>query len=154
MRRTVDYFFAPQSPWAYLGHARFAALLNTHGAQVRVRPMDLGKVFPVSGGLPLPKRAPQRQAYRLVELQRFSQWLGVPLNLHANGDGAIDAFVKSAAISCCVRSRSLGFTRAIRTKPLFTEEEPKPGEVITKLTFFSGMESLINSVSSAINASI
>ena len=82
MRRTVDYFFAPQSPWAYLGHARFAALLDTHGAQVRVRPMDLGKIFPISGGLPLTKRAPQRQAYRLVELQRFSQWLGVPLNLH------------------------------------------------------------------------
>jgi len=82
MRRTVDYFFAPQSPWAYLGHARFAALLDNHGAQVRVRPMDLGRIFPISGGLPLPKRAPQRQAYRLVELQRFSQWLGVPLNLH------------------------------------------------------------------------
>lgn len=82
MRRTVDYFFAPQSPWAYLGHARFAAMLERHGADVRVRPMDLGKVFPVSGGLPLPKRAPQRQAYRLVELQRFSEWLGLPLQLH------------------------------------------------------------------------
>ena len=45
-------------------------------------PVDLGKVFPVSGGLPLAKRAPQRQAYRLVELLRFSQHLGVPLNLH------------------------------------------------------------------------
>ena len=81
MRRTVDYYFAPQSPWAYLGHARFAALLDTHGAQVRVRPMDLGKVFPISGGLPLPKRAPQRQAYRLVELRRFADWLRLPLNL-------------------------------------------------------------------------
>ena len=30
-------------------------------------------VFPVSGGLPLAKRAPQRQAYRLVELKRFSR---------------------------------------------------------------------------------
>ncbi|MDP3812247.1 MAG: 2-hydroxychromene-2-carboxylate isomerase, partial [Hydrogenophaga sp.] len=26
MRRTVDYYFAPQSPWTYLGHERFAAL--------------------------------------------------------------------------------------------------------------------------------
>ena len=25
MSRTVDYYFAPQSPWTYLGHARFAA---------------------------------------------------------------------------------------------------------------------------------
>ena len=34
-----------------------------------------GKVFPVSGGLPLAKRAPQRQAYRLVELKRWSDYL-------------------------------------------------------------------------------
>jgi len=49
---------------------------------VRVMPIDLGgKVFPISGGLPLGQRAPQRQAYRLVELQRFSQHLKVPLTL-------------------------------------------------------------------------
>jgi 2-hydroxychromene-2-carboxylate isomerase len=47
---------------------------------VSVRPVDYGVIFPASGGLPLAKRAPQRQAYRLVELQRFSQWLGVPLH--------------------------------------------------------------------------
>lgn len=79
MRRTVDYFFAPQSPWAYLGHERFAALLRDTGASVRVLPMDLGKIFPLSGGLPLPKRAPQRQAYRLLELRRFSEALAMPL---------------------------------------------------------------------------
>ena len=45
-------------------------------------PMDLGKVFPISGGLPLGKRAPQRLAYRLVEMTRFSQHLNLPLNLH------------------------------------------------------------------------
>ena len=80
MRHTVDYFLAPQSPWTYLGHERFAALVRETGSAVRVRPMDLGKIFPISGGLPLPKRAPQRQAYRLLELRRFSEALGVPLN--------------------------------------------------------------------------
>jgi carboxymethylenebutenolidase len=79
---TVDYFFAPQSPYAYLGHERFAAIAKEHRATVRVLPVNLGgKVFPVSGGLPLTKRAPQRQAYRLVELKRFSEWLDRPLNL-------------------------------------------------------------------------
>jgi 2-hydroxychromene-2-carboxylate isomerase len=47
---------------------------------VRVRPIDMGSVFPVSGGLPLGKRAPQRQAYRLIDLARFSRHLGLPLN--------------------------------------------------------------------------
>lgn len=80
MRRTVDYYFAPQSPWMYLGHARFTDIAQRAGADVRVRPVDYGQIFAVSGGLPLPKRAPQRQAYRLVELRRFSEALGIPLN--------------------------------------------------------------------------
>lgn len=80
MRRKVDYYFVPQSPWAYLGHERFAALLRDTGAAVRVLPMDLGKIFPLSGGLPLQKRAPQRQAYRLLELRRFSEALDIPIH--------------------------------------------------------------------------
>jgi len=76
MGRTVDYYLAPQSPWAYLGHQRLADILQRSGATVRVMPIDLGgKVFPISGGLPL------GQAYRLVELQRFSAHLNAPLNL-------------------------------------------------------------------------
>jgi 2-hydroxychromene-2-carboxylate isomerase len=94
MTLTVDYYFAPQSPWTYLGHARFAAMARAAGAAIRVLPVDLGgKVFPISGGLPLPKRAPQRQAYRLVELKRYSDYLQMPLNpqpkyFPVNGDDA------------------------------------------------------------------
>jgi len=78
----IDYLFAPQSPWAYLGHARFVQIAAAASARVRVMPIDLGRVFPVSGGLPLAKRPAQRQAYRLVELERFSRFLQLPLNLH------------------------------------------------------------------------
>jgi 2-hydroxychromene-2-carboxylate isomerase len=82
MAVTIDYYFAPNSPWTYLGHARFAEIAKAAGAKVNVLPVDLGgKVFPVSGGLPLAKRAPQRQAYRLVELKRFSEYLHQPMNL-------------------------------------------------------------------------
>ena len=79
MSRTVDYYFTPQSPWTYLGHARFTELLRGTGATVRVRPIDFNAVFPVSGGLPLGKRAPQRQAYRLVDLARISKHLEIAL---------------------------------------------------------------------------
>jgi 2-hydroxychromene-2-carboxylate isomerase len=77
----IDYYFAAQSPWAYLGHARLVEIAQAAGASIRVLPADFGKVFAVSGGLPLGKRAPQRQAYRLVELQRFADHLDVPIHV-------------------------------------------------------------------------
>ena len=82
MTKTVDYFLSPVSPWTYLGHDRLVSIARRHGATVRVKPMDLGRVFPVSGGVPLAKRAPQRQAYRLHELARWRDHLGVPLQVH------------------------------------------------------------------------
>ncbi len=82
MALSIDYYFAPNSPWTYLGHERFAEIAKAAGARINVLPVDLGgKVFPVSGGLPLAKRAPQRQAYRLLELRRFSEFLGRPIVL-------------------------------------------------------------------------
>jgi len=82
MPLTIDYYFAPQSPWTYLGHQRFHEIAKAAGATIRVLPVDLGgKVFPMTGGLPVAKRAPQRQAYRLLELRRFSEFLGQPINL-------------------------------------------------------------------------
>lgn len=81
MSLTVDYCLAPQSPWTYLGHARFVRMAAEAGARVNLKVVDLGKVFPVSGGLPLAQRPPQRQAYRLVELARWRDALGLPLNL-------------------------------------------------------------------------
>lgn len=79
--RRIDYYFAPQSPWTYLGHDRLVAMARQAGAQVNLMPADYGQIFAASGGLPLGKRAPQRQAYRLVELARFRDHLGLPLNV-------------------------------------------------------------------------
>jgi 2-hydroxychromene-2-carboxylate isomerase len=81
MAKQIDYYLTPTSPWTYLGHERFAQIAKRHGATVAVKPVDYGVIFPQSGGLPLAKRAPQRQAYRLAELARWREFLGVPLNL-------------------------------------------------------------------------
>ncbi|MCY7308496.1 MAG: 2-hydroxychromene-2-carboxylate isomerase [Rhodoferax sp.] len=81
MGKTVEYYFAPQSPWTYLGHARLVSMVQVAGSSVEVLPVDLGRIFPLSGGLPLAKRAPQRQAYRLLELRRFADYLGLPLQV-------------------------------------------------------------------------
>ena len=79
--KLVDYYLSPASPWTYLGHGRFTVIARRHGATINVKPVDYGVIFPQSGGLPLGKRAPQRQAYRLAELARWKQHLGVPLTL-------------------------------------------------------------------------
>jgi 2-hydroxychromene-2-carboxylate isomerase len=82
LAKTVDYYFTSVSPYSYLGHERFAQLVAKHGATVNVKPVDYGKIFPASGGLPLKQRAPQRQAYREVELRRWRERLGMELNIH------------------------------------------------------------------------
>jgi 2-hydroxychromene-2-carboxylate isomerase len=81
MNKTVDYYLFANSPFTYMGHARFVDIAKKHGATVRVRPLDAAKVFPVSGGLPLSQRPKQRVAYRMMELKRWRDYLGLPMNV-------------------------------------------------------------------------
>jgi 2-hydroxychromene-2-carboxylate isomerase len=78
--RHIDYFFSMSSPWTFFGHDRFIALVQRHRLRVVLRPTPLLRLFPETGGLPAPRRHPTRQRYRLVELQRWSAALGIPLN--------------------------------------------------------------------------
>ena len=43
--------------------------------------MNLGVIFPQSGGLPLGKRSPQRRAYRMMELKRWKTHLNKEITL-------------------------------------------------------------------------
>ena len=98
--KVIDYYFSPVSPWRYLGHARFAEIARRCGASINAKPVDYGVIFPVSGGLPLGKRAPQRQAYRLVELARWRDHLGLPLTIQPKFfpvDGTQAAYLIAAA---------------------------------------------------------
>ncbi len=81
MASHIDYYMTPASPYTWLGHARLRQIAQAHGAEIRLRVMDLAKVFPASGGVPLKDRAAQRKAYRLLELERWRTWLGVSMNL-------------------------------------------------------------------------
>ncbi len=81
MSITVDYFLSTSSPWTYLGSKLFTDMTNRVGATVNVYPVNFGEIFPVSGGLPLPKRAPQRQAYRLMELARWKRRRGSSMQI-------------------------------------------------------------------------
>jgi 2-hydroxychromene-2-carboxylate isomerase len=77
----IDYYVSLNSPWTHLGAARIEAMAAAHGASLRVYPVDFGAIFAGSGGLPLPKRSAQRQAYRLQELARWREHLGCPIHI-------------------------------------------------------------------------
>ncbi|MCK9513717.1 MAG: 2-hydroxychromene-2-carboxylate isomerase [Pigmentiphaga sp.] len=78
---TLRYYLAPRSPWTYLGHHRVRQLAAKYGVPIELRPFDLGEIFPITGGLQLAQRSPQRQAYRLIEIERWSKFLNLPMSL-------------------------------------------------------------------------
>ena len=81
MGRHIDYYYSHVSPWSYLVAERFYAIAANAGATIAFKPMDLGVIFPQSGGLPLGKRSPQRRTYRMTELKRWKKHLNVEITL-------------------------------------------------------------------------
>ena len=115
----IDYYLSPVSPWTYLASTRFRELAEKHDATVNLYLVDLGKVFPVSGGLPLPKRAPQRQAYRLQEMVRFSSYLSQPLIIepkHFPPSSSFAGHVMAAARASLLVTDTLRATEAIMSR--------------------------------------
>jgi len=80
MARQIDYYFSIQSPWAYIGHAMFEELAASQRLKVNYKPVVLVDLFSETGGLPLAKRHPARQRYRMMEMQRWREKRG--LNFH------------------------------------------------------------------------
>jgi 2-hydroxychromene-2-carboxylate isomerase len=81
MPRQVDYYFSLQSPWAYIGHKLFGEVASAYGLKVNRKPVVLVDLFSETGGLPLMKRHPVRQRYRMVELQRWRDKRGLNFQL-------------------------------------------------------------------------
>ena len=80
----IDYYVSLNSPWTHLGAARIEALAAQHGAELRIWPVDFGTIFAGSGGLPLPKRSPQRQACTVF--RQIVTLYNVMNNLSADAD--------------------------------------------------------------------
>ena len=81
---SIDYFMSHGSPWTFLGHNRLGDLVNKFNAKLNLYPVNYGEIFPISGGLPVSKRPPQRQKLRLQELNRWSKFLNINLNTQPN----------------------------------------------------------------------
>ncbi len=78
----IEYFYSLVSPYTYLAGDELEQIAVRHGTEITYRPTDFFQVFGQTGGLPVPKRHPSRQAYRLQELKRWSVFKGMPFNLN------------------------------------------------------------------------
>jgi 2-hydroxychromene-2-carboxylate isomerase len=103
MPRQIDYYFSISSPWAYIGHKLFRDAVAAYGLAVNHKPVVLVDLFSETGGLPLIKRHPVRQRYRMLELQRWRDKRGldfrfqpkyVPLNARL-ADGLVVAALEA-----------------------------------------------------------
>jgi 2-hydroxychromene-2-carboxylate isomerase len=91
MSVTIDYYLSLNSPWTYMGSALFAEIAKRNGATVNVKPAKFGPIFDKTGGLPLPKRSPERRAYRMMELKRWREVRNIPLVLQPKHSPSDDA---------------------------------------------------------------
>ncbi len=128
----IDYYASLNSPWTHLGAARIEALAARYGASLRIYPVDFGTIFAGSGGLPLPRRSPQRQAYRLMELKRWREVLGIPINIQPKFFPSSEAM--SAACAIALRE-TVGDKPAIalahRVLRAVWQDEMNPGDPTT-----------------------
>src|ERR1700760_319981 len=82
MARRITCYFTTVSPWAYIGHELLLKIAREHDVAIDWKPVNLGEVFPQTGGLPLARGAPARQRYRMFELQRWREKRGLNFALH------------------------------------------------------------------------
>jgi len=88
--KEVEYFYAAHSAFAYLGSARFRAIVTAAGRRIAHRPVDLRRVVAEGGAVPFGRRTRAHAAYYFGrEIERWSEergapWLGRIPTHHAN----------------------------------------------------------------------
>ena len=139
----IDYYLSPVSPWTYLAAGRFRELAARHNAAVNLYLVDLSKVFPVSGGLPLPNRAPQRQAYRLQEMDRYSRYLNLPLiaqPAHFPPSSGLAGLVMASARASLDITDALRASEAMMARLWAHDEDIGSADVLIKALNESGFD--------------
>ncbi|MEJ5022881.1 DsbA family protein [Ochrobactrum vermis] len=113
----IDYYFWLNSDWAYLGADRLVKIASDHGVRINWMPVDLPDVYRRTGGVLLSERAPERQAYRVVELRRWCRRLGLEVNpspryMCPDADLASHIFIAANRMGLCVHPIHQAILRA------------------------------------------
>ena len=122
---TIDYYISLNSPWTFMGSALLAEVAKRNGATVNIKPAKFHAIFEKTGGLPLPKRSPERRAYRLMELKRWREVRDIPLILQPKNSPSDDLAATRLVIAAKLQGKdahrlATEFGRAIweRDEPL------------------------------------
>lgn len=75
----VEYFYSAQSAFACLGHKRLLEIVDSAGAELVHRPMELGAVVGAAHPNGFADRSPAHRAYYFGrEIERWAEYRGVP----------------------------------------------------------------------------
>ena len=77
----LDCYYSLSSPWAYFMGPRLQDIVRRHRPKLVLKPYDFQAIVPRTGGVPLRTRPEPRKRYHAAELDRWRQYLGMPLAL-------------------------------------------------------------------------
>jgi len=119
----IDYYFSVLSDWAYMGGERLECLARRYRARINHMPMKLADVYAGTGGIILQKRSKQRQDYRVVELERWRDRLGMPITLHPRYYPTDDTLAACAIIAAGRAGRDAGRLANLIHRAIWAEEQ-------------------------------
>src|ERR1043165_7107592 len=80
MPQQIQFYFAFSSPTGYMAAPSISALAAKHGRGIEWKPILLGVVFKVTGGVPLPN-APLKGDYSRRDMERSARLSKIPYRL-------------------------------------------------------------------------
>jgi len=80
MANPIQFYFDFASPYGYMAATKISELAAKHGRNVEWKPILLGVVFKVTGGVPLPN-APLKGDYSRRDMERCARLFNIPYKL-------------------------------------------------------------------------
>ena len=80
MADPIQFYFDFASPYGYMAATQISRLASKHGRSVEWKPILLGVVFKVTGGVPLPN-APLKGDYSRRDMERSARLHGIPFKV-------------------------------------------------------------------------
>ncbi|MBF0167094.1 MAG: 2-hydroxychromene-2-carboxylate isomerase [Alphaproteobacteria bacterium] len=122
MGKQIDYYYALVSPWSFIGHARLIDIAKRNGATIAYKPMNLGKLFPSTGGTVFKDRHPSRLAYRLIELERWNKHLNFGLNVQPKFFPVPESLAAPLVIAAGLAGHDMGSLSLAYMRAVWQEE--------------------------------